>query len=127
MKQFRFPEPENTKIVPESYVFDQIGMNYKLYCINEAVMIKEYLVGGMTKDKNHYNKNAVGYLYDYVLKLDEIFPNIKIPLKAKIIIWWKYWNAQKVCRFSNKPKVKKITVFGAIVFVLTPLINLIKG
>jgi len=127
LKKFRFPEPENTKMVPEAYIFDQIGIQYKLYCCNEPVKLVEYSADGMTKDKQHYYKNAVGYLHDYVLKLDVIFKKIKVPFKAKVIIWWKYWNAQKNCCFKNKPKVKQLTLLGVIMYFATPILNVLKG
>lgn len=34
VKQFRFPEYAGEKFLVESYVTDQIGMEYKLYCTN---------------------------------------------------------------------------------------------
>ena len=126
LKKYRFPEPENTKFVPEAYVFDQVGLKYKLLCINRAIRYTEYMSDGMTNDKKHYDKNAVGYLYNYVSKIDDIFPNTKVSLKAEIIIWWKYWQLQKKCPYSNKPKVKRITFLGAVMYVMTPFINLIK-
>lgn len=126
MKKYRYPEPENTKFVPEAYIFDQIGLNYKLYCKNDVLMIKEYLDGGITKDNSHYKKNVIGYLYDYVMKLDNIFPNINVSIRARIIMWWKYWNAYNLCTIERRIRVKKVTFLGRIVGCLCPLINIAK-
>lgn len=127
MKQYRYPEPKGTRFVPESWLFDQIGMKYSLYCLNEAVEIKEYMENGITKDSGHLQKNVVGYLCDYVSKLDDILPNIKISTKAKCMAWYKYWNAVRYDTNNQGSRVKKVTAIGYVVKVITPLLNSIRN
>ena len=127
IKKYKFPEPLNTKFVPEAYIFDQIGIKYKLYCYNEILLVKEYLEDGITKDRTHFEKNALGYLYDYIMNLEIIFPQINVTIKTRIIMWWKYWNAYNMCSCNDKPHVKKVTLLGRIVKAFCPFINLVKS
>ena len=66
LKQYRFPEEAGVRFVPEAWMFDQIGVQYKLLLTNEVFMCKEYLEDGITKDDNFKVKNARGFLYHYI-------------------------------------------------------------
>ena len=127
MKKYKWPEPADTKFVPEQYVYNLIGLNYKLYCVNTVVKVVEYLPTGITKDKKHFEKNVIGYLYDCTSTLDNILPKIKVSIRTKIIVWWKYWRAKKICNWrKDTPSVQHITPLGILIFLLLPLINFIK-
>lgn len=128
LKQYRWPEPQETRFVPESYVFDKIGMKYELFCCNDIFEYKEYLVGGITKQGELYQrKNIVGYLYNYVSKLEEIFPYCqKISLLKRISMWRLYWNAVAIDKECRGPRVKKVTILGLITKMLLPVLNKIK-
>jgi len=110
LRAFEFPQIENVKFVPEAYVFDQIGIKYKLKTTNEILKIVEYLDDGITLNNNHFiRKNALGYIYYYSLIIEKILPIYKknIPYKRKIIIFLKYWRTIKHCDNKNSiPKIK---------------------
>lgn len=127
MKEFHYPEPEGTRFVPESWLFDQIGMKYKLYCVNEAVEIKEYLAEGITNDWEHLRKNVIGYLCDYVSKIDDILPYIETSTKAKCMAWYKYWNAVKYDVNKKGNRVKKVTLIGGAMYAATPILNIARN
>lgn len=125
MKQYQWPEPEGTRFVPESYVFDQIGMKYDLVCSNEVLEYKEYLVDGITRNVREYRKmNNIGYLYDYVSKLDDIFPNApRIAIRKKVLYWTLYWNAVSTDYEVKGPRVKKVSTLGFFVKLLFPFLK----
>lgn len=126
LKHFRYPQLEGTRFVPESWLLDQIGMKYKLYCVNEPVEIKEYLVEGITNDSDHLRKNVIGYLCDYVSKIDDILPYITTSSKAKCMAWYKYWNAVKLDVNKEGDRVKKITAVGGVMYIATPILNFVR-
>lgn len=49
LKEHRFPTNLD-KIVPESLIQNRISKSYKTRCINEPLVIKEYLQGGLTDE-----------------------------------------------------------------------------
>lgn len=126
LKQYRWPEPVGTKFVPEQYIFNQIGLYYKLYCVNQIVEVKEYLEVGITKNKNYRKNNAIGYLWDYISTLDNILPKIKVSLKTRIIAWWKYWSIRKYVHSEEIPCVEHMTFLGVCVYMCTPIIDYLK-
>lgn len=121
LKKYRWPEPNNTKFVPEALVFDQIGIEYSLYCLNDVFEYKEYLNDGITNNNVDYIvKNNIGYLYNYISKLENVFPKCKkIPLKKKISIWRMYWHAVRRDKEKLGPRVKKNTFLGVLVYFLS--------
>lgn len=128
INRYRWPVNLHTKFVPESLVTDKIGLKYYMICVNDIFEEKEYLDGGITKLGFTYKKkNAVGYLYNSVSKIDEIFPNTNIIcIKKRIETWWEYWNLVSFDVDGFGPRVCKITFLGMIVKLLTPMINIIK-
>lgn len=127
LKQYSFPEIEHTKFIPESYIMDQIGLNYNLLCFNEVAKIIEYQKDGITKNRNQYvNSNYLGYLYNIISKLDDIFPKVKkIPKRIKIIYWVDYWKFHKM-PYGIKFNVKKMTLLGMITRITYPIINKLR-
>lgn len=124
LKNYRWPEQKNTKFVPEAYVFDKIGVEYSLYCTNEVFKYVEYMADGITRNvSEHQKKNVVGYLYNYVSKLEDVFPKCKnIPLKRKVAMWRLYWKAVRIDQRNLGPRVKRVTLLGAIIRVISLMI-----
>lgn len=127
LKQYLWPEPEGTKFVPESYVFDKIGLKYELLTSNKVFKYVEYLEDGITKNAAIFKQNNfIGFMIYYVSTIENIFPNIKIPLKKQITIWWQYWNMVLLDKNNKGPRVKKITIVGYITKFLLPIFNSLK-
>lgn len=125
LKKFEWPEPKGTHFVPESFVFDQIGLEYDLLCTNRIIKYIEYQEDGITRNVREYKKkNAVGYLFDYVSKLEDIFPKCKnISIKKKILFWTLYWDLVSIDLKSNGPRVKHISPLGHLTKIFFPIIR----
>ena len=109
IKQYEFPEPKNTKFVPEYYIFDQIGVKYFLYCTNHITQNKEYSNDGITKNvMEYYKKNWIGYFYANICRLEEVVPYAKDRISKKQIfnLWYDYW---RNCYYDKEKQVKRIT------------------
>ena len=66
LKQYPFPEREGIKFLSESVVWCEISKYYKVTCINEPMIIREYLEDGLTKNilkKSSLKGRALEYLY----------------------------------------------------------------
>lgn len=124
LKEYRFPEQENMKFVPEAWLFDQIGVEYMLLASNEKILYKEYLQDGITLDTSFKAKNNLGFLYHYVSRIENILPRVKHTLKDDIIAWWRYWQAVSLDRNNNGQRVKHVTLFGYLIKNMMPVINL---
>lgn len=48
MREFKFPEYEGEKFVPEALVFNRISQKYTMRFFNTAIVYKEYLASGYT-------------------------------------------------------------------------------
>lgn len=125
LQKYRYPEDENTKFVPEAWLFDQIGVNYKLYCTNDVLRYVEYQQVGITNDTNFKQKNIVGYLYHYISRIENVLPNVKVSFKNRIVAWWRYWDAVKKDEKNLGPRCKKITLLGRFIKLIMPLITLV--
>lgn len=126
IKKYRFPEDSRIKFIPEAYIFDQIGVKYNLLCTNDVYVCKEYRSDGISKNKNYKNENICGFLYHYISRIENVFPNVKdIPIKLKIIAWWRYWTAVKRDIYEEGPRVKHVDALGRLVYIITPIINLV--
>lgn len=123
LKQYRFPERPGMKFVPEAWMFDQIGVKYKLFCSNKIVKVVEYLDGGITSDKDYKNKNNIGYLYHYISRIENVLPNIDAPLKFHVIAWWRYWQAVRINKSGDGPRLKKVTPFGYLIRFVVPVMD----
>lgn len=125
LKKYHFPENEEVKFIPEAWLFDQIGVNYKLYCTNKILKIVEYTPEGITNNKKYKLKNNIGFLYHYVSRIENVLPYINASLKLKIIMWWRYWEGVKLDELNRGPRVKKISGIGYITKIILPLISVI--
>ena len=125
LRQYHFPEDENTKFVPEAWLFDQVGLNYKLYCTNDILRYIEYQEDGITLTNTFKQKNIVGYLYHYISRIENVLPNVKVPKRNYVIAWWRYWDAVKKDKEKLGPRCKKITFLGRVVRVAMPFINVV--
>lgn len=123
LKKYRYPEDKNTKFVPEAWLFDQLGVNYKLYCTNDIMLLKEYQVDGITLDTTFKQRNIVGFLYHYISRIENVLPYVKVPYRNYIVAWWRYWDAVKKDRDNLGPRCRKISFLGWMVKVAMPLIN----
>ncbi len=125
LKQYRFPEDKETKFVPEAWLFDQIGVKYKLYCTNDALEYKEYRTDGISKDIDYKNKNNIGFLYHYISRLENVLPYVQVPFKVRVIAWWRYWQSVKMDKLKKGPRCRKVTLLGILVRLVSPLITVI--
>jgi len=128
LKKYSFPLYDNLKFIPEAYITDQIGISYKLLCINDVFQTKEYLLDGITKNiQKHEKENAVGYLEYYICLLDKVFieTSEQLPLKSKAVIWWNYWRMVFLIGKNNGPRSKRITVIGKLIYLSMPLMNIL--
>ena len=131
LKKYEWCEIPGLKFVPESYVLDKIGIQYYLVCTNSVLEFFEYLDDGITKNVSDFQlKNNLGFLINYVDKLDFIFKKVRIPIKKKISIWFLYWNSVKIDkRYNNNkgPRVKNVTGLGVLVKIFMPFINIFRA
>lgn len=125
VKRFRFPEEADMKFVPEAWLFDQIGLDYKLLTSNYIVKKVEYLEGGITLDKKFKVKNNKGYLYHYISRIENILPKINYGIGTEVIAWWRYWQCVKIDTKNEGPRVKKITWLGRLTRMGMPVINMV--
>ena len=125
LKRFRFPEKPGMKFVPEAWMFDQIGIEYKMLTSNIIVEMREYMEGGITLDKKYKIKNNIGYLYHYVSRIENILPKTNLGLAAEIITWWRNWQSVRLDSDKQGPRVKKVNVLGQLVRIGRPLIDLV--
>lgn len=126
LKQYSWPEDPNTCFIPESYVFDKIGLDYKLVTDNSIFRISEYLNDGITNNiVSFQTKNVVGYLYGYVSTINYIFKKCRIPLLKKLSIWRLYWNAVDFDCRNIGPRVQDVSFIGSFVKLFLPIINVI--
>ncbi len=115
LTKYRWPEDKNTKFIPEAYVMDYIGMHYYMKCSDLILQEKVYGSDGITKNNLDYQqKNCVGYLYNAVSKIDDIFPGVKVDYKKKFIFWVTYWRLVGFDHESKGPRVNKISFTGYI-------------
>ncbi|MDE5889133.1 MAG: glycosyltransferase family 2 protein [Bacilli bacterium] len=115
LKQYRFPEGLGFKFVPERFIFDQIGINHKLICVNNVFKVVTYLGDGITMNaKGHLKKNAEGFLLDCVNKLTVVFPVVKdISIKRRFKMWVKYWVLYRHVK-KQEYKIFKVPFLGRV-------------
>lgn len=102
LKKYRWPEIPGVKFIPESYVLDKIGVDYDLICTNEIFEYFEYLDDGITKNASDFQrKNNIGFLVNYVDKIDNIFKVTNIPIRKKISTWFLYGGGG-IARYSQR-------------------------
>ena len=66
MREYKFPEIENEKFVPEALMFNRISQKYKMKFFNTPIVYKEYLESGYTAGYfNLCKRNPVGQVLYY--------------------------------------------------------------
>lgn len=127
LKKYRYPERFDTRFVPESYIFDKIGLGYKLLCTNTILEFKEYREDGITvNSKIHREENIAGYLVKYVSNIEEILPMIHAGVLVRLKMWKNYWDAVQIDTENKGPRLKNISMFGNTIRYLIPLLNIMK-
>ncbi len=108
LKQYPFPEREGIKFLPESVVWYEISKYYKVICINEPMIIREYLEDGLTKNilkKSALKGRALEYLY--------LTNQNTYPIKDFPYMWIKnYINLARYSLLSDSKYFKEINKFG---------------
>lgn len=118
INKYRWPENLNTHFVPESYVYDQIGLEYQVLTVNTVFEIKEYQDNGITLNyKDYIRKNINGFLFASVSKIEDVFPYAKseeVSTLGKIKAWAKYWVYVWLDKEGHGPRVKRINAIGIV-------------
>lgn len=129
LKQYRYPEQDGMRFVPEAWMFDQIGVEYKLYLTNAVFRFSEYMEDGMNADKKFKENHNTGFLYHYVSRIENVLPKKELSaataLKLKSIAWLQYWNCVKMDTEQKGPRVKRITPLGYVCRGCLPFIHLL--
>ena len=127
LKQYRFPEEPGMRFVPEAWMFDQIGVEYKLLLTNEVFRYVEYLEDGITKDNNFKQKNARGFLYHYISRIENVLPKKKLPLmqsvKLQVGAWYRYWQCVQLDKEGQGPRIQNIALIGYVTKLMYPLLS----
>lgn len=121
INKYRWPEDIKTKFVPENYVLDQIGLNYKLIIENKIFLKKIYYKqDGITLNVEDYErKNLNGYLFNAVSKIEDILPRAnkeEITFRSKVGIWFNYWRLVSMDKSGEGKRVKRITILGLLCY-----------
>ena len=117
IKQYQFPEPLKTKFVPEFYIFDQIGVKYRLHCSNEITELKEYREDGITLNSFEYvKKNWIGFFCALSCRLEKVVPfsRGRISKRQILSMWYDYWRYCYYDKNGYGERVTKITLIGYI-------------
>lgn len=120
IQKYKFPENSGTKFIPESYIFDQIGLKYQMIAVNTIFGMKEYTNDGITNSygDGFYKKNMVGFLYKYVNNIDYIFINSKVKFLPRFFSWVHYWKVKNYDYLNDGPSVKRLTFTGCLAWIL---------
>lgn len=125
LKKYRFPEIETAKFIPESYIFDQIGLKYNLLAFNEIVKIVEYREDGITKNYQDYKgKNIDGFLLKYKWNIDNLARRSDIKLLAKFVIWYQYFCGLQL---KGERANVKINITGCFVEKIFRILKFLKN
>ena len=95
LKKYRFEEFDNEKFITEAVLFDKLTSVYKVKYINKVLMVKEYLVGGLTDNQLKIRLDSIQgtiYYYNQRIKLSH---RLRGRLKASI-------NYSRFCLHNNE-------------------------
>ncbi len=127
LKPFRFPEQPGMRFVPEAWLFDQLGIKYKLLLTNEIFQEKEYLQDGMTLDPDFKRRNACGFLYHYISRIENVVSKADVPASLRfrllVLSWWRYWQCVDMDAEGKGPRVGRVTPLGRLVRLGSPVIE----
>lgn len=127
LRNYKFPENIETKFIPEAYVFDQIGIKYKLLIYNNLVKKVEYCLDGITRNIAVYKKqNINGFLLKYKWNIENLLKDKNIGIFAKSVICYQYFNALDIKK--QKPEYDFRFFFGGLFIErLYPLLKYIRN
>lgn len=104
MRKYPFPEREEVKFLPESIVLHEISKKYKVICINEPMIIREYLEDGLTQNilsESSLNGRALEFLY--------LINHSTYPINKYPYMWMKnYINLARYSLLSNSKYPREI-------------------
>lgn len=125
LKEYQFPELVTTKFVPESYVFDQIGLKYDLLAFNDILEIKEYQDTGITRNYQDYKiKNIDGFLLKYKWNIENLVRRSDIKLLAKYVMWYQYFCGLQL---KGERANVKINITGCFVEKIFRILKFLKN
>lgn len=105
IKKYPFPERKEVKFLPESVVWHEISKKYLSKCINEPMIIREYLDDGLTKNilsENALKGRALEFLY--------LINQSTYPLKKYPYMWIKnYINLTRYSLLAKTSYFKEIS------------------
>lgn len=101
LKENLFPVFEGEKFIPESIIWNRIGLNYRFRYVNKILMYKEYKQDGLTRNSlktSINNKNGSKFYYkEYI---NDIAPNYKIPFIEMVKKYANYVRFSLHCKFG---------------------------
>ncbi|MFL2077012.1 glycosyltransferase family A protein [Marinilactibacillus psychrotolerans] len=84
LKKYLYPEIQNEKYFPLSYLHDQLSQKYDFLVLHQPVMYIEYQDSGMTKKRTELIlKNPIGYML-FKKQLLELAPTFKIAIVSAV-------------------------------------------
>ena len=111
IQKYEFPKIEGEKFIPESYLYDKIDLDGKLYLLNEGLYICEYLSDGYSANINNViRNNPKGYIL-YAKQRMELATKYKDKLKAAAKYVLGNWLANKR-GYIKESKYKILTILA---------------
>ena len=122
-KKYPYPFFEGENFFRESYVYRQIGKNYKTLYVNEPLYFADYLSDGLTFESwKVLKKNPLGasFFFKELSKED-------IPIKEKLIALNKYWDFEyNDIKSSIFSKFKGVSIPLSIIVLINKKLNFIN-
>lgn len=115
IKKYKFPERDEVKFLPESIVWHEVAKKYLSKCVNEPMIIREYLDDGLTK--NILGKNAVkGKSLEFLYLINQN----TYPFKKYPYMWLKnYINLARYSLLAEESYFKEINkLFDKFMYIL---------
>ncbi|MDV5172118.1 glycosyltransferase family A protein [Photobacterium rosenbergii] len=91
IKEYRFPELEGQRFIPESIVTYDLDKQYQYLCVNEVFEVKEYQKEGITKN---FTRLAINNANGYFLRFEHLMHNCflnQMSTKGKITVSANYY------------------------------------
>ena len=117
LKEYIFPYFENEKRVVTSTLWNKIAYDYDCLCLNYAVAVKRYLIGGMSDSLLRLKAESPNYqIEDCIITIN--YPrkfSFQVILLSSTILW-KYWF------FGGKLNLSRVMLIRLpVVFLCFPL------
>ncbi len=118
IKKYEFPKIEGEKFIPETYLYDKLDLEGKMYLLNKKLYICEYLPDGYTANVRKLMKdNPKGYIL-YARQRMQVAKNFKTKLRANMQYILGNWLAH------NKGYIKK-SVNPILTSILIPFASIV--